>query len=164
MLHATHNLPEWVLRLRGDRRANVALAADVANAVLALNNADLAPDVRKQMTAIIDRADQAGGGIPVSVAARVLDVTEPTVRSWTERGVLEAMAASRPLAVTPKSLGAALAAATTIRRVAGDERLLRRLLDALDDQRTRQELAGRIDELDARVPIDADRVAEELFS
>ncbi len=163
-LKAARLLPEWVLDLRSDRRANVALAADVADAVLALGNADVPPPVRKRLTAIIERAEQAGQGVPVSVAAKVLDVTEPTARSWIDRGALKVVPGSRPLAVTPRSLGEALAAATRIRQVGQDERLLRRLLDVLEDQRTRLELADRVDGLESRVPIDPERIAEELFS
>jgi hypothetical protein len=164
-LEPASRLPTWVIELRSDRhRANVALAADVADAVLALRNADVPPPVRKRLAAIIERAEQTGQGVPVSVAAKVLDVTEPTARSWIERGALKVVPGARPLAVTPRSLGEALAAAKKIRQVGQDERLLRRLLDVLEDQRTRLELADRIDELDARVPIDPERIAEELFS
>jgi hypothetical protein len=98
------------------------------------------------------------------VAAKVLDVTEPTARTWIERGALKAVSGSRPLAVTPRSLGEALAAAAQIRQVGQDERVLRRVLDLLEDQRTRLELADPIDELDSRVRIDPERIAEELFS
>jgi hypothetical protein len=157
-------LPKWVLELRSDRRANVALAADVADAVLALGNASVPAPVRKQLTAMIERSEQAGQGVPVSVAAKVLGVTEPTTRSWIERGALKVVLGSRPAAVTPRSLGEALAAATKIRQVGQDARLLRRLLDVLEDQRTRLELADRINELDDRVPIDPERIGEELFS
>jgi hypothetical protein len=163
-LKPTGRLPKWVQDLRTDRRAGVALAVDVADAVLALGDAHVPASVCKRLTAIIERADQTGQGLPVSVAARALDMTEPTARSWIKRGALRAVPGSRPLAVTPRSLGEALAAAAQIREVGQDERLLRRILDVLDDQRTRQELAGRIDELDSRVPIDPDRIAEELFS
>lgn len=154
-------LPRWVLELRSDRRASVAIAANVADVVLALGDANLSRSVRRHLIAVIERSEQAGQGIPVSVASRVLDVTEPTARSWIERGVLSVVPGSRPTGVTPRSLGEALAATSTIRQVGQDERLLRRLLDVLDDQRTRVELAGRIDELGDRVPIDPDRISEE---
>lgn len=158
-------LPAWVLELRSDRhRANVALAADVADAVLSLGAADVPGAVRGRLMAIIERADQSGQGVPVSVAAKVLNATEPTARSWIERGALHVVEGSRPLAITTRSLGEALAAATKIRQVGQDERLLRRLLDVLEDQRTREELSGRIDEMDSRVPLDPDRIAEELFT
>lgn len=159
----TASLPTWVLELRSDRRANVALAADVADAMMALGAADVPPSVRQQLTAIIERAEQAGTGIPVSIAAKVLDVTEPTARSWIERGALRAVPRSKPIAVTPRSLGEAMAAVSTIRRVGQDERLLRRVLDILQDQRTRAELADRIEELDSAVDIDPDRIAEQVF-
>lgn len=158
-------LPEWVQELRSDRhRASVALAVDVADAVLALGAAHVPAPVCGRLAAIIERADQTGQGVPVSVAAKVLDVTEPTARAWIERGALQVVPGSRPLAVTPRSLGEALAAAAQIRQVGQDERLLRRILDVLEDQRTRLELADRIEELNERVPIDPDRIAEELFS
>jgi len=142
----------------------VALAVDVADAVLALGAADVPASVGRRLGAIIERADQTGQGVPVSVAAKALDVSEPTARSWIERGALQVVLRSRPLAVTPRSLGEALAAAAQVRQVGQDERLLRRILDALEDQRTRLELTDRIDELDKRAPIDPDRIAEELFS
>lgn len=164
-LEPTRRLPAWVLELRSDRhRASVALAVDVADAVLALGAAHVPASVCRRLAAIIERADQTGQGVPVSVAAKVLDVTEPTARAWIERGALQVVPNSRPLAVTPRSLGEALAAAAQLCQVGHDERLLRRILDVLEDQRTRLELADRIEELNARVPIDPDRIAEELFS
>jgi hypothetical protein len=164
-LEPSRRLPEWVVDLRSDRhRASVALAVDVADAVLALGDADVPATVGRRLAAIIERADQTGQGVPVSVAAKVLDVTEPTARAWIERGALHSVPGSRPLAVTPRSLGEALAAAAQIRQVGQDERVLRRVLDLLEDQRTRLELADRIDELDSRVRIDPERIAEELFS
>ena len=164
-LKSAARLPAWVLQLRSDRhRANVALAVDVADAVLSLGDADVPPSVRTRLMAMIERADQTGQGVPVSVAARVLDVTEPTARSWIERGALRVVRGSRPVAVTTRSLGEALAASTKIRNVGRDERLLRRVLEVLDDQRTRSELVDRIDELGSRVPFDPDRIAEGLFS
>lgn len=152
-------LPKWVLELRGDRLASVAITADVADAVLVLGDAELPNSARKHLNALIDRAEQTGQGLPVSLAAKVLDVTEPTARSWIERGALTIVPGSRPASVTLRSLGEALAAASRIRDVGRDERLLRRVLDLLEDQRTRVELEGRIGELDDRVPIDPGGVA-----
>ena len=141
----------------------MALAVDVADAVLALASGEVSGLAERHFVAIIERAEQVGAGVPVRVAARALDVTEPTVRTWIDRGVLRVVPDSKPVAVTPRSLGEALAATSTIRRIGHDERLLRRLLDVIEDQRTRVELAGRIDELDARVSIDPTRIEEQLF-
>lgn len=160
---SARSLPAWVFDLRRDRRANVALAVDVADAVAALGEPAVPTGVARHLAAIVERADEAGGGVPVSVAARLLDITEPTVRTWLERGVLDAVPDAKPVSITPRSLGEALAASSTIRRIGQDERLLRRLLDALEDQRTRLELAGRIDELDSRVRIDPDHIGDQLF-
>lgn len=141
----------------------VALAVDVADAIVALGQPGLPIVVLQSLAAIVERAEQVGEGVPVSVAARVLDITEPTVRTWLERGVLDAVPDAKPVSITPRSLGEALAASSTIRRIGQDERLLRRLLDALEDQRTRLELAGRIDEIDSAVEIDPARIAEQVF-
>jgi len=160
---APHRLPAWVRELRRDRRASVALAADVADAVLAMHDPKLGPGAARHLTAIVERADQTGDGIPVSVAARLLDITEPTVRTWLERGVLDAVPDAKPVSITPRSLGEAMAAVSTIRRVGQDERMLRRVLEILEDQRTRAQLADRIEELDNAVEIDPDRIAEQVF-
>jgi hypothetical protein len=57
-LRSARLLPDWVLELRGDRRANVALAADVADAVFSLGDADVPVAVRRRLTAMIERADK----------------------------------------------------------------------------------------------------------
>jgi hypothetical protein len=123
------------------------------------------PDpARTRLIAMIKRADKVGQGVPVSVAAGILGITRPTVKVWMSRGVLERVADARPVAVTARSLGEAIAATSHIRAVGKDERLLRRVLDALEDQRTRIALGDRLEELESRVALDAARVAEELFS
>ena len=145
-------------------RAQAALVADVADAAEALRVPKIPKPVRLRLIAMIKRADEVGTGVPVSVAARILRVTEPTVRSWMARGVLGRVADARPTTVTARSLGEALAATSEIRAVGRDERLLRRVLDELEDRRTRAELGDRIHELQSRKMIDPDRVAEDLFS
>jgi hypothetical protein len=162
-LKSARRLPAWVLGLRSElHRANVALAADVADAVMSLGDAD----VTRRSTKAALRDNRASGpvgpGLPVSVVAKVFDVTDRTARSWIECGTLKAVKGSRPLAVTTRSLGEALAAATRIRQVGQDERLLRGFLDVLDDQRTRYELADRIGEPGSRVPIDPNRIPERV--
>jgi hypothetical protein len=145
-------------------RAQAALVADVADAVEALRVPSVPEPVRVRLIALIERADQVSSGVPVSVAASILRVSEPTVRSWIDRGALDLMPGVRPAAVTARSLGEAVAASSDIRTIGKDERLLRRVLDELADRRTRAELADRLDELGGRKIIDPDRAAEELFS
>lgn len=135
----------------------------VADAVSALGERAVPSAVARYLLAIVAHAEEAGGGIPVSAAARLLDITQPTVRTWIRRGVLDVVPDAKPVSITPRSLGEALAASSTIRRIGQDERRLRRLLDALEDQRTRLELAGRIDELDSAVEIDPEHIAEQVF-
>jgi hypothetical protein len=145
-------------------RAQAALVANVADAAEALRVPALPRAARLHLLALVERADQIGTGVPVSLAARMLGVTMPTVRTWIARGVLEPVPEARPAVVTTRSLGEALAAASQIRAAGKDERLLRRVVDELADRRTRGELDDRIGELDTRTPIDPDRVAEELFA
>jgi len=145
-------------------RVQAALVADFADAAEALRVPALPRAARLHLLAVMERADKVGGGVPVSVAARMLGVTMPTVRTWIARGALEPLPEARPAAVTTRSLGEALAAASQIRSAGKDERLLRRVVDELEDRRARAELGDRIGELDGRRPIDPDRVAEELFS
>lgn len=158
-------LPAWTEEVRSARdRVSLALVADVVDAIESLNEPDLPPRVHKRLTAIIERAEQPGQGVPISLVAKLLEVSEPTVRAWVERGVLELVEGAKPRAVTPRSLGEALVAVNTIREAGRDERLLPRVIDFLEDRRVRRELAPRIDELDSRRPIDPDRVADELFA
>lgn len=150
----TVTLPAWTVKVRNQRdRASLALVADVVDAVASLSEPGLPPLVRKRLGAIVERSARAGQGVPVSLAARLLAVSEPTVRAWIERGVLDVVEGAKPLAVTPKSLGEALIAATEVRGAGRDERLLRRVLDFLEDARTRRDLADRVEESDARVPL-----------
>lgn len=145
-------------------RTQAALVADVADAAEALQVSAVPKAVRLRLLAVIERADEVGRGVPVSVAAQMLRVTQPTIRSWLARGVLEPVPEARPAAVTTRSLGEALAAASEVRAAGTDERLLRRVLDEIEDRRTRVEIADRLEELGSRRPIDPDRVADELFS
>lgn len=157
-------LPQWVSQLRSHRqRAAIGIALNVADAVLALRDPDVPAAVRQRLRSIVDRAEQLGAAVPVTMAARLLGVTERAARVWVDRGVLTSVPGTRPPAVSARSLGEALAAAIVIRDVGRDEVVLRSVLHVLDDQRARQELAGRIEELDARLPLDDDHL-EGLLS
>jgi len=73
--------------------------------------------------------------VPVSLAARILDVSEPTVRDWAGAGILEDRG-DRPQKVT---LGSVLRVRDQLRelRALGKERSLRRaLLARIDDELT----------------------------
>lgn len=159
----TVDMPEWVMQLRSHwQRANIAVALDVADAVLSLVEADVPPPVGARLLAIIERADSVGASVPIAIAARLLSVSGRTARSLIEGGALTAVAGQRARTVSARSLGQALAATTVIRHLGRDPVALGRVLDVLEDQRVRRDLAGRIEELGSRVPVEHDRL-DDLF-
>lgn len=160
----TVGMPEWVMQLRSHgQKANIGVALDVADAVLSLAEADVPPPVGARLRAIIERADSVGAAVPIAIAARLLSVSGRTARSWAEGGALTAVAEQRARTVSARSLGQALAATTVIRHLGRDQVALRRALDVLEDQRARLDLAGRIEELGSRVPVEHDRLGD-LFA
>jgi hypothetical protein len=140
---------EWVRSRRGiQARASATIVADVADARIALDSDD--PDAfRSCLRDILERAQALpDGGVSVADAAAVLQISQPTVRAWMQRGVLQRAGDSRPAKITESSLGEAVAAVETIRQ-AGSGRQLRHVLDALEDRRTRAQLEAAIAELEA---------------
>lgn len=137
----------WVATRSHKVRASATVVADVADARMALDATD--PEVsRAFLYAILHRAQGLDdGGISVADAAEVLGISEPTVRNWLTRGVLERVDRSGPTKVTESSLGEALAAVTNLRGLEGDNRKMRLVLDALEDRRARAQLEGSIAEL-----------------
>jgi hypothetical protein len=156
-------LPPWVAQLRSrEQRAAIGIALDVADVALALREANVPAPVRRRLRSIMERADQIGVAVSLRLAGRLLDVSERTARAWVDRGALILVRGTRPAAVSARSLGEALAAATVIRDVGQGEAVLQRVLHALEDQRTRQELENRNQELDGRLALGDE--LEGLFS
>jgi hypothetical protein len=147
---------EWALTRSTKVRARAAIVADVVDARMALDSDD--PEVaRGFLLHILARAHALpDGGIPVSDASVALGISEPTVRAWLKRGVLQRAGITKPVKVTESSLGEALAAVETIREAGGDGRQLRRVLDAIEDRRTRVELRAAIAELETGQLLDID--------
>lgn len=139
----------WVATRSHKVRASATVVADVADARLALDATD--PEVsRAFLYEILHRAQGLNdGGISVADAADVLGISEPTVRNWLTRGVLERVDRSGPTKITESSLGETLAAVTNLRELKGDKRKMRLVLDALEDRRVRAQLEASIAELGA---------------
>lgn len=76
--------------------------------------------------------------IPVSAASKLLTVSEPTVRSWLDTGLLED-ASVKPRAVRIESLVRVLRTLTEVRRAGQDCNVRRALLARLDDELTLQD-------------------------
>jgi hypothetical protein len=142
-------------------RANAGLAINVADALAALSVPELPLGAITSLKAIVERADDVGTGVPVAISALLLKVSEPTVRSWVDKGVLEAVADSHPLAVRPRSLGQVLGAVTFIRQNVGEEP---RLLNYLSERLEFDDLRSRIKELGQSIELTPGKVEEELFS
>lgn len=76
--------------------------------------------------------------VPVTVAAGLLGVSEPTVRRWLAGGILES-APTKPLTITPSSLLRVRAAVQELRDLGRSADALNLLLWAIDDEATLQD-------------------------
>jgi excisionase family DNA binding protein len=137
---------------RNAANADVALAADVADALGAIDalKDDALADAEDHLRRILVRAEGLHGrGVSVSEAARVLSVSEPTVRNWISRGALRTVDGSKPIRVSASSLGQARHTVDRLRQATDKGRLLPRALEQLQDARLRQELGGRLAQMRA---------------
>lgn len=81
------------------------------------------------------RRVRSAPAIPVSVAARLLDVSEPTIRSWLDTGVLED-AGTKPRGVHVESIVRIHRLLGELRARGQDRNVRRALLARLDDELT----------------------------
>ncbi len=73
----------------------------------------------------------------VSVAAKMLGLSERTTRDWLERGPLDAVRGAKPARVSTASLARVLPAVQRLRDIGHDRDLRRALVDRMEDQRIR---------------------------
>jgi len=144
-----------------DSVARAAILADVFDVI------DLQPsaDIQKLLRDILEIArDVRLDAVPVSAAAEVLEVSQPTIRAWIERGVLEVRAGRRPVKITTESLGRAVATVRKIRGAGQTKGLLEKAVRDLEDREVRRGLKDRVEELrqGTTVPIDLDNL-DDLF-
>jgi hypothetical protein len=104
--------------------------------------------VQRMLWRIRQVAHEAAVGVPVDTAALMLDVSQPTVRSWVERGILTSVPGQRPVRVTADSLGDTLAAVTALRRADSAGPLAGRVLAVLHDRHIRADVAARLVEIE----------------
>jgi excisionase family DNA binding protein len=97
----------------------------------------------------LDRAVPNARGLPVAEAAEYLGVSEPTIRAWLDRTVLDAVPDSKPVLVERSSLRRVHRAVGELRRRGQDRDWLRALVDVVHDhaERERPEIAAGVDEL-----------------
>lgn len=94
--------------------------------------------------AALDRAKQELSsidhslGMSISDASEILEVSEPTVRSWVQRGALQAVPQSKPLQVDSQSLHKASRALADLRERGQDREWLDSLMDYMTDRGDRR--------------------------
>jgi len=143
---------------------SVALAAILAD-IFDVIDLRPSPDIQYLLGDMLSIArDERLEAIPVSAAAEVLELSQPTIRTWIDRGVFDVRVGGRPVKITPESLGRVVAAVRRIRSAGATKGLLEKAVRDLEDREVRIELVDRIEELrqDKTVPIDLDNL-DDLF-
>lgn len=146
-------------------RAPVTMAVAAAEAVRAIEGQHSESELLESMREILRIIDTAQGvGVPVTLAARMLSVSQPTVRAWISKGVLDTIPGVKPLTVKPRSLGEVFAAVLEIRRLGEDRGLLESVMHALADRRTIEELAPRLGKRSDQPEVEVtDELLDELL-
>lgn len=119
------------------RYASTVSLVEVVNDLLDLQ--DLAqyeedPERRRLLDEVREHVARRGGGAKVSEAADVLGISQPTVRSWIEAGVLPAVAATKPVRIDVLALAETKRALDLIREHADDRQLLVHVMRVLRDR------------------------------
>lgn len=95
------------------------------------------PDRRRSIEVVRTHLAGRGRGAKVSEVARVLGLSQPTVRAWIEAGVLEPMAGTTPVRVDVLSLADVKRVLDLIRRHADNRHLLAQVMRTLRDREAR---------------------------
>jgi DNA-binding transcriptional MerR regulator len=119
---------------------------------------------RGALLAIRDHIAQRDQGAKVSDAAEVLGVSQPTIRSWVEAGILGTVDGSRPVRIELLSLADVKRALEAVREIENEGQLLASVRRLLRDKAASTEIADGLAELRARIsqPIGNDLRAEML--
>jgi len=89
---------------------------------------------RRRLVEVAERVAARDGGVKVSDAASILDVSAPTVRAWIDAGVLTTVDGRGPIRVAVASLAATKRAVDAIRQGKDDRHLLVDVLRMLRDR------------------------------
>lgn len=110
---------------------------EVVNDLIELERlAELEPDDERRLAllGVHDHVAERARGAKVSDAARVLNLSPPTVRAWIDAGVLDAIPDQTPAHVTLTSLATAKRALDDVRAHSSDRQLLADVLRVLRDR------------------------------
>jgi hypothetical protein len=125
------------MSLIDDVRAAEAAVADLIDLDVATNDPSVSPQLRRRLTRMRQRREHEVPGVRVSVAAKMLGLSERTTRDWLDRGPLDAVPGAKPVRISTASLARVLPAVQGLREIGQDRDLLPALVDRLEDQRIR---------------------------
>lgn len=92
------------------------------------------PERRRALDVVRSHVADRHGGAKVSEAAKVLGLSQPTVRAWIESGLLRPIAGTTPLRVEVLSLADVKGPLDLIRRHKDDRQLLVQVMHILRDR------------------------------
>ncbi|MHB1925072.1 MAG: helix-turn-helix domain-containing protein [Acidimicrobiales bacterium] len=127
-------------------------AAEIVEDLMELERlAEAEADVRRRrrLLALRDRLAARSEGAKVSEAADVLGVSVPTVRAWTEAGVLDELAGVRPVRISYVSLAPVRGVLDQIRASGGEPHLLGAVARRLRDRAVAADLTEAVGDLEA---------------
>lgn len=111
-----------------------------ARETLANGQCDVAIDALDDAQAML-RSMAHSPGVSVAAASELLGLSEPTVRSWAKRGVLQAVPGMAPMQIESASLHLASRVLAELRERGRDRDWLAALVDYLHDHQARRSTA-----------------------
>lgn len=125
------------MSLADDVRAAETAVLDLIDLEAAAQDPSVSPQLRRRLTVMRQRREEAVPGVRVSVAAGLLGLSERTVRDWMARGPLDPVPGAKPARVSTTSLARVVPLVHRLREIGEDRDLLRRIVEHLEDDRVR---------------------------
>lgn len=123
------------MSLIADVSAAQAAVQDLIDLDVATHDPSVSPQLRRRLTLMRQRREQEVPGVRVSVAAKMLGLSERTTRDWLADGPLDPVPGAKPARVSTASLATVLPAVAKLRELGQDRELLRALIDKLEADR-----------------------------
>lgn len=118
-----------------DVSAAEAAVQDLIDLDVATHDPSVSPQLRRRLTLMRQRREQEVPGVRVSVAAKMLGLSERTTRDWLAHGPLDPVPDAKPARVSTASLAEVLPVVGKLRELGQDRELLRALIDKLEADR-----------------------------
>ncbi len=123
------------MSLIADVSAAEAAVQDLIDLDVATQDPSVSPQLRRRLALMRQRREQQVPGVRVSVAAKMLGLSERTTRDWLAHGPLDPVPGAKPARVSTASLATVLPAVEKLRALGQDRDLLRALVDRLEAER-----------------------------